>query len=88
MLTKAQKLKHKEAQETAEIQILSGRESVSRDFVVRRYARMLRDTGKIPVHVEMYRNQFEENIIIEPPPKKIEPSDTELFELQERWGQL
>ena len=89
MDTTAQKQKHRTNREAAEINILSGRDTRSRDFLLCKYSKLLSVTGQIPPHVEMYRTQIEENVLIEPPPQGVpEPSDSELFELQNRWGPL
>ena len=56
----------KENREAAELLVLSGPDNTMRDWLLRQLAKRLRDTGTLPIHVEMYRSQILETEIPEP----------------------
>jgi len=89
MDTQAQKLRHKENREAAEILVLSGPDGFARNFLMRKFSKAFAETGQIPVHVEMYRKQIEDNVIpLRPVQEDVKPCDTEKAKLQEKWGKL
>lgn len=89
MLTKAQRLRQQLNRESADISILSDSENAARNFLIRKYARLLARGEPLPMHLAMYRNLIEENVIEEPPVQGVpEPCDTERASLEAKWGPL
>jgi len=86
---KARQLKQKHSRERAEIRVLSGPDTDWRFWLLRRYAKVLREKGVLPDHVLMYRRQIEETEVPEPDtrlqPRVVEPSDAEKAELEAKW---
>jgi len=87
--TKERKLKNKRYRQQAELNVLAGPETDWRQWILRKYAKVLRDTGAVPEHVQMYRNQIEDTEVPEPDtrlqPKVVEPTDAERSELEGKW---
>lgn len=86
---KANKLKQQQNREEAEIRVLSGPKTTWRTWLLGFYAKVLQDTGQIPVHLEMYRPEIEETDVHEPDtrlqPKVVAPTPAESADLNSRW---